>query len=153
MRSQRFVLVAVAILAGELVAEEAMASQRIVPLATPKAWSQTPPANCPLPRSTEFAGIEFTGRHKAYTNADTWYPFWASDGHLYSPWTDGLIGKERCHSGKGEKARTGQAKIAGDDPLNLQVISLGTYPGSPKPYGGRYPCGSLVHNGIWYHGS
>ena len=127
-------------------------TQRIVPLVT-RSWAQTAPDNCPLARSADFPRIRFTGRHEAYTNADTWYPSWASDGNLYSPWTDGRIGEERCGSGSGEKARTGQAKIIGDDPLNLQVVSLGTFPGSAKPYGGRYPCGSLVHNGIWYHGS
>jgi len=25
--------------------------------------------------------------------------------------------------------------------------------GSPAPYQGRYPCGSLVHNGVWYYGT
>ena len=52
-----------------------------------------------------------------------------------------------------EKAHTGQAKIVGDDPLNLEVISLGTIPGSALPYQGRYPCGSLVYNRVWYHGT
>jgi hypothetical protein len=27
------------------------------------------------------------------------------------------------------------------------------YPGDPRPYEGRYPCGSLVHNGVWYYGT
>ena len=26
-------------------------------------------------------------------------------------------------------------------------------PASPRPYEGRYPCGSLVYNGIWYYGT
>ncbi len=118
----------------------------------PVDWASCVPDRCPFPQSSQFVGITFTGRHKEYTNADTWYPSWASDGNLYSPWTDGRIGREGCSSG-GKNARTGQARIVGDDPMDLKVISLGTYPGSPEPYGGRYPCGSLVHDGAWYHGS
>jgi hypothetical protein len=33
--------------------------------------------------------VAFTGRHAEYTGADTWYPSWANDGNLYSPWPDG----------------------------------------------------------------
>ncbi|MHC4912560.1 MAG: hypothetical protein ACYTE5_06090, partial [Planctomycetota bacterium] len=42
----------------------------------------------------------------------------------------------------------------GDDPVNL-VIKNTSPPkkASAKPYEGRYPCGSLVHNGIWYYGT
>jgi hypothetical protein len=118
-----------------------------------QVWPNRVPASCPLPRSSHYTGIEFTGRHREYTRADTWYPSWASDGNLYSPWTDGSIGNERCGSGSGAKARTGQARIVGGDPLDLKVVSLGTHAGSALPYGGRYPCGSLVHDGVWYHGS
>ena len=44
--------------------------------------------------------------------------------------------------------------MEGDDPLALRITN--TSP--PKralgaPYRGRYPCGSLVHNGVWYYGS
>lgn len=118
----------------------------------PADWASCVPDGCPFTQSSQFAGITFTGRHKEYTNADTWYPSWAADGNMYSPWTDGRIGREGCSSG-GKNARTGQARIVGDDPMSLKVVSLGAYPGSPKPYGGRYPCGSLVHGGVWYYGS
>lgn len=116
------------------------------------------PAGCPFGRSKVIERLVFTGRYANYTKADTWYPSWASDGNLYSPWTDGSIGKDQTWSGgltkeKSAIARTGQAKIVGDDPLKLQIISLGNHLGSALPYGGRYPCGSLVYNGIWYHGS
>jgi len=107
----------------------------------------------PVEYSEEFPSIAFTGKYANYTNADTWYPSWASDGNMYSPWTDGEIGDEHVNSWSAEKARTGQAKIIGDDPMNLEVISLGSIEGSALPYQGRYPCGSLVYNGIWYHGS
>ena len=107
----------------------------------------------PVEHSKDIVNIAFTGRYANYTNADTWYPTWASDGNLYSPWTDGSIGDKECWSYPGENAHTGQAKIVGNDPLNLKVTSLGKTFGSALPYGGRYPCGSLVYNGVWYHGS
>ena len=116
-------------------------------------WKSEPPEDCPFQPSEEIVGIAFTAKVKTYTKADTWYPSWAADGHLYSPWTDGSIGDEECQSWSGAKARTGQARIEGHDPLNLRVVSLGTYQGSATPYGGRYPCGSLVYNGIWYYGT
>ena len=50
--------------------------------------------------------------------------------------------------------RTGNAVMIGDDPQNLIVKN--TCPpqvASPKPFEGRYPCGSLVYNGVWYYGT
>jgi len=118
-------------------------------------WPSKPPADCPFEKSKEIAAIAFTGRNKAYTDADTWYPSWASDGNMYSPWTDGKISGEECQSGwqDSKNAFTGQAKITGDDPLNLEIVSLGKYLGPALPYGGRYPCGSLVYDGIWFYGT
>jgi hypothetical protein len=57
------------------------------------------------------------------------------------------------HLDEDAPAATGQAKIVGDDPLNLEVINLGVFPGDPSPYGGRYPCASLVYHGVWYYGT
>jgi hypothetical protein len=118
------------------------------------------PEGCPFEPSASVPGVLFTGRYANYTSADTWYPSWAADGHLYSPWTDGRIHGQydrgvapECHSGRRDKARTGQARIEGDHPFDLEVISLGTEIGSALPYGGRYPCGSLVHDGVWYYGT
>jgi hypothetical protein len=51
-------------------------------------------------------------------------------------------------------ARTGHAVMIGDDPLKLEIKN--TSPPKEawaRPYRGRYPCGSLVHNGIWYYGT
>ena len=109
-------------------------------------------AKIPVPRSTEIVDIGFTGRYATYEHADTWYPSWAADGNLYSPWTDGRVGNVSCSSG-GKDARTGQAKVEGDDPLHLRITCLGTFPGDPSPYEGRYPCGSLVFDGVWYYGT
>ncbi|MHC4498371.1 MAG: hypothetical protein ACYS21_04560, partial [Planctomycetota bacterium] len=96
--------------------------------------------------------------------ADTWYPSWAADGNLYSPWTDGWCprldgGREKSSSNgyRGDRTRrqatTGQAIMIGDDPVNLKIYSVGLSNGDPYPYGGRYPCGSLIHNGVWYYGT
>ena len=119
-------------------------------------WPSAIPADCPFPRSTSFTGIYFTGRHSDYRVADTWYPSWASDGNLYSPWTDGDVEGVYCTSGGSLERgfRTGHAVMIGDDPLKLDIRN--TSP--PKralaaPYRGRYPCGSLVHDGIWYYGT
>jgi hypothetical protein len=115
-------------------------------------WPSQPPEGCPLPRSKDITGISFSGRHKEYTDADTWFPSWASDGNLYSPFTDGTVNKTQSWSG-GVNATTGQAKIMGDDPTSLTIISLGAHKASPLPYGGRYPSASLVFNGIWFYGT
>jgi hypothetical protein len=117
-----------------------------------KIWKSEVPEGCPFEPSRDIAAVAFTGNHVAYTDADTWYPSWAPDGNMYSGWTDGEIGEESCHS-NGANARTGNARIVGDDPLHLTVTSLGTEPASPVPYGGRYPSANLVHDGIWYYGT
>jgi hypothetical protein len=115
-------------------------------------WPSEPPAGCPFPPSGEITGISFTGRHAEYTHADTWYPSWAADGNLYSPWTDGSVNGLGANSA-GTNATTGYAKIIGDDPLSLQVVDQGVFASDPSPYAGRYPCGSLVYKGIWYYGT
>lgn len=118
-------------------------------------WVSTPPADCPFPRSDTIAGLRFTKRHAEYTGADTWYPSWATDGNLYSSFTDGTVDKTKSSSfNSGNwKATTGYATISGDDPLTLRVGNQGVVHGDPAPYGGRYPSGSLVHDGIWYYGT
>jgi len=135
-------------------------------------WPSKPPQDCPFPLSERFSGLIFTCRHAEYTHADTWYPSWASDDNLYSPWTDGNFERPRtlsfdqpdavecsskldnpANAGQAGKSGTGQAKIIGDDPLNLKLENLGIHYASPIPYGGRYPCGSLVYDGVWYYGT
>jgi len=127
-------------------------------------WRSKAPADCPFAKSEELVGVLFTGVHSDYKFADTWYPTWAADGNLYSPWTDGSVprldgGREKSSSngytGSRDKrqATTGQAVMIGEDPLNLKVYSLGLVGADPYPYGGRYPCGSLVYNGVWYYGT
>jgi hypothetical protein len=132
----------------------------------PFTWPNHPPADCPFPQSTSLEGITFTGRHAHYTSADTWYPSWAADDVLYTPWTDGCFSEERrlpvdCSSkasdpsnvGSGGRSGTGNARILGNDPLRLSLENLGVEYASPAPYGGRYPCASLMHDGVWYYGA
>lgn len=131
------------------------AEERLVDAPQPAAyrvWLSTPPADCPFPKSDRLVGVAFTGRHAEYTQADTWYPSWASDGNLYSPWTDGVVNGNSSNSG-GTNATTGHATILGDDPLRLVVTNQGVFASSPLPYEGRYPCGSLVYHGVWYYGT
>lgn len=134
-------------------------------------WAENTPEESPFSRSDTFTEIIFTGRYANYTNGDTWYPTWGEDDILYSPWTDGYIlkGNEStylpfeqehpdypCNSldYMGRKAATAQAKIYGDDPMNLTIENiLPRIEASPAPYGGRYPCGSLMYNGVWYYGT
>jgi hypothetical protein len=115
-------------------------------------WPGTAPLDCPYPQSETFGGLHFTGRHAEYTGADTWYFSWAADGKLYSPWTDGNVNGLGCSSA-GEDAATGNATVVGDDPLKLTVVDHAVFKSSPRPYEGRYPCGSLVHDGVWYYGT
>ncbi len=131
----------------------------------PFVWPSNPPTDCPFEQSKDLAGLRFAGKVGDYRlpdtrMADTWYPVWASDGNLYSPYTDGRVpsregpyDRAMSFSTRERVATTGQAVLIGDDPLKLQVYSLGVTEGDPTPYRGRYPCGSLVHNGIWYYGT
>jgi hypothetical protein len=117
-------------------------------------WKSEVPKDCPFEQSETLTGVYFTGRHGDYYAGDTFYPTWASDGNLYSPWTDGITDEIRCHSWGAGNASTGHAVMKGDDPLNLTITN--TSPpklGSALPYGGRYPAGSLVHDGVWYYGT
>ena len=122
-------------------------------------WETAAPEDIPFAQSEEFSEIAFTGLYKNYTQADTWYPSWAEDGNLYSPYTDGAVDGIQSISDGGwkeqgaENTGTGQAVISGDDPMNLEVRSLGVEKADASPYLGRYPCGSLVYNGYWYYGT
>ncbi len=70
-------------------------------------WKSPVPDDCPFPKSTSLTGIFFTGRHSDYHCGDTWYPCWAGDGNLYSPWTDGKTDGVGCFSGSARKPRRG----------------------------------------------
>ncbi len=131
-----------------------------------KVWPSEPPAGNPFPTSSQLTGVCFTGRRNHLDAGDTWYPSWASNGNLYSPWTDGGIGDvsslsfseaglslTRSKLPPGLKATTGNATLIGDDAMHLKIIDPGVHLDDPAPYQGRYPCGSLVYNGVWYYGT
>ncbi len=152
MRTQTFLLaIAMIINCAAVAAQESYFSLG-------KMWPSQEGPDCPIKRSTDIVGVGFPGRYATYTGADTWYPIWDADGNLYSPYTDGGVPETEgykagnSHSGV-QQCTTGHAQIVGNDPMNLTVNNLGTFRAEPYPYGGRYPCGSLCHNGIWYHGS
>jgi len=69
----------------------------------PFAWRSPPPTGCPFPTSKVVTGVVFTGRYRVYTRADTWYPSWASDGAMYSPWTDGRARNRTQHVDHGPR--------------------------------------------------
>jgi hypothetical protein len=124
-------------------------------LATPRydvagSLPNDPPSDSPARVSRAIRGVTLTGRYATYADADTWFPSWARDGHLYSPWTDGSVGNFASNS-KGVCAMTGYARVVGDDPLALRVEPLGTRLGTPGAYVGRYPGGSLVVGDHWYY--
>ncbi|MGB2864937.1 MAG: hypothetical protein WBC05_16540, partial [Sedimentisphaerales bacterium] len=75
------------ILSGTIFADERIVQYQ--PKVGPLLWPSEPPEDIPFEQSKELAGILFTGVHSDYRAADTWYPSWASDDNLYSPWTDG----------------------------------------------------------------
>ncbi len=134
-------------------------------------WPSEIPDDCPFPASEQWQGIRFSGKSSDYRVGDTFYPTWAADGNLYSPFTDGSVGNLFSWSSgyvQGgtpvdnpdftggfltRRATTGHAKLIGDDPLNLKLEPLGLHAADPYPYGGRYPCGSLHHEGVWYYGT
>jgi hypothetical protein len=142
----------VLLISQKTAAQESIIQYRPVPW-LPTIWKSEAPADCPFDLSKEIVGVAFTRTYVSYTDADTFYPSWASDDNMYCGWTDGEIGLESCQSGGGERAHTGIVKIEGDDPMNLKVSSLGLLAASALPYGGRYPCANLVYDGIWYYGT
>jgi hypothetical protein len=128
----------------------------------PWIWPSEPPADCPFQKSQDLVGVAFTSKIKRYTHkgpgyADTWFPTWGGDDVLYSPFTDGAtprLDDRRDHAKSWtEPYMTGYAAMEGTDPFNLKVYSLGLMHNPAPPYKGRYPCGSLMHNGIWYYGT
>lgn len=163
MFMKRLMLFFTLIISNFAVAQE---TKLLVQEFEPFIWKSEPPGDCPFRNSSEYYGIKFLGIKSGFLCGDTWYPTWASDDKLYSPWTDGTTnGVNSWSSGFSNpgiiddtgnpirKATTGHAVITGEDPLNLTIDVLGLHQADPYPYGGRYPCGSLLYNGIWYYGT
>jgi hypothetical protein len=126
----------------------------------PFVWPSKIPADCPFEPSEVFKEIKFLGLKSGFRYGDTWYPTWASNDTLYSPWTDGNSTKrldggfDISHSGAGpHRNQSATGVIIGSDPMNLKAYGTGVFLARSNPYMGRYPCGSLVYEGIWYYGS
>ena len=132
----------------------------------PFAWPNRPPADCPFPQSTAFRGRNLHRAPCALHQRRYLVSVVGVDDVLYTPWTDGCFAGERrlpvdCSSkasdasnaGRGGRSGTGNARILGNDPLHLSLENLGVEYASPAPYGGRYPCASLMHDGVWYYGT
>ena len=121
-------------------------------------WVSTPKPGCPFPISKDILGWEYlNGSNANYGGADTFYPTWAEDGNIYTPWTDGTLNNVASHSGAANRApwtsTTGMATVSGDDPFTLDVDKVHTFAAGTWPYLGRYPCGSLSYNSTWYYGT
>lgn len=80
----------------------------------PFVWPSPVPDDCPFQHSEEFNAIKFLGIKSGYRYGDTWYPTWAEDDKLYSPWTDGNPTKrldgftDTLHSSGSQKTRPGR---------------------------------------------
>ena len=135
------------------------ATQKIIKLPTEGfVWPNQPPKDCPFEQSKQLGGVYFTGTYHTRGYGDTWYPSGRPTAIMYSPWTDGTTEGMTSVSIENDTdwkiATTGNAVMIGDDPQNLIVKNTSPpQKASPKPFEGRYPCGSLVYNGVWYYGT
>jgi len=161
MKSHRkFIVFASMIFAGVVAMSQTADLRPEVLKFEPFVWPSETPPDCPFKQSEEFNGIKFLGIKSGYHYGDTWYPTWASNDTLYSPWTDGKTKRLDGYTDWSQSwvdqvhITTGQGVIVGDDPLTIKAYSIGLDKNSPAyPYHGRYPCGSLVFNGVWYYGT
>ena len=110
----------------------------------PFIWPNETPEDCPFEQSEEFNGIKFLGIKSGFHYGDTWYPAWAENDTLYSPWTDGRTKRLDGYTDWSQSwvdpvhITTGQGVIIGDDPLTLTAYSIGLDKTSPPfPYHGR----------------
>ncbi|MFM7181221.1 MAG: hypothetical protein ACKO2G_07135 [Verrucomicrobiales bacterium] len=55
----------------------------------PFTWPNAIPEDCPFAGTEAFTDIRFLGIKSGFRYGDTWYPTWAENDTLYSPWTDG----------------------------------------------------------------
>ena len=129
------------------------------------------PGTMPYPPSKDLVSWEYkSGCNPGYgsgsvkgASADTFFPTWAADGALYTGFTDGHVHDDITHTStsansEGSAPRYtvthGQAAIMGDDPFALNFTKVRSFNNqSGWPYGGRFPCGSLVYKGTWWYGT
>jgi hypothetical protein len=120
-----------------------------------RIWNDPPRFMCPFEQSPDYSAIGFTGRIWSGGNADTFYPSWGRDGHLYSCFTDGSVDGVRVGSRSkgGEPCQIGYLTIKGDRPDSLRFEGHGVLSHDAGPYRGRYPSACLVHDDNWFLGS
>ncbi len=113
----------------------------------PFIWESKTPTDCPFKQSKDFNGIKFLGIKSGYHYGDTWYPSWAENDTLYSPWTDGSTQRLDGYNDNSQSwvdpvhITTAQGVITGDDPLTMKAYSIGIHKKSPAfPYHGSIPC-------------
>ena len=126
-------------------------------------WPNQPHADIPWPRSADLLDVEIEwGRNAVPPNigADTWYPSWASDGNLYSSFTDGTVAGVNSHSYSGHTATTGYASFTvhndargRPDPFNMTMFNVATFPEPADPYESRYPSLNFYLDGVWFYGT
>jgi len=126
-------------------------------------WPNEPHPAIPWPRSADLLDVELAWGHNAVPldiSADTWYPSWASDGSLYSSFTDGTVAGVTSHSYSGQTATTGYASFTvhpdsrgRPDPFNMTMFNVATFEEPAGPYESRYPSLNFVLNGVWYYGT
>ncbi len=153
----RKILIIIALIAfggGYLFAQKDKSLKQISETYNWTSWGNNRlPKDCPLPLSKAFGGVSFTGRYASYTGADTWYPIYATDGTIYSCFTDGEVNGKWVGT-----PNPCAAKILGNEPLDLAVEMIGDvviHNGNEKLPGnfGRYPSAVLMYNDIWYYGT
>ena len=97
----------------------------------PFTWPSEIPQDCPFQRSGAFHAVRFLGVKSGFRYGDTWYPSWAENNILYSPWTDGKTKRLDGYTDWSQSwvdpvhITTGQGVIIGDDPLDLVAYSIG----------------------------
>ena len=97
----------------------------------PFIWPSEVPKDCPFKQSGAFNAVKFLGIKSGYHYGDTWYPTWASNDTLYSPWTDGKTKRLDGYTDWSQSwvdpvhITTGQGVIAGNDPLTIKAYSIG----------------------------
>lgn len=143
------------VLTGEvLFAQKNQNLMQISKTYNPTSWGNNHlPDDSGLSLSDTFGGISFTGRYASYTNADTWYIIYATDGTMYSSFTDGSVSGQDTHS-----PNPWCGKIVGNDPLSLMVSVVGERVNHNRNEKianryGRYPSAQLMYNDIWYYGT
>jgi len=158
--NRNIIAFAVSLLSGVTATSQAPDLKPEILRFEPFVWMSEVPPGYPFDQSEHITGIQFLGIKSGYHYGDTWYPTWAENDTLYSPWTDGVTKRLDGYTDWSQSwvdpvhITTGQGVIVGDDPLSMKAYSIGLDKSSPAfPYHGRYPCGSLVYNGIWYYGT